>query len=157
MEISDLFIQSTSGLPYKANCYGGEYCRMNNDHALITGFFAAINSFKGEFNQEAIDLIKFDKLTLVLEQLDEFLVIIAIDDFDQHTNIRHLAKEVINEFFNKFGEKLKVNNYAKLNSLPEFDVWLDEKIGKVIQGDLSPLLEKKKKGFLNKLKSRLGL
>ncbi len=155
-EISDLFIQSTSGLPYKASCYGGEYCRMHGEHSLITGFFAAINSFKGEFQQESIDLIKFDQLTLVLEQLGEFMVIVAVDDFKNHERVRNLAKEILKEFYDRYGEVLTDNNYAKLSDFNEFDTWLDNKVGKVV-GDLTKLIDQRKQGLLSKIKNRFKL
>lgn len=149
--ISDVFIQNTSGIPYVARCFGGDYCKMHMDHALITGFFAALNSFKGEFGQEAMRMVDFDKVTLVMEQFGEFLVIIGTDEFDSHPKVREVAKDIMEEFRARFGEQLE-RQASKIPDFKEYVDWLEEKIGKAM-GDLKPMLEKKNEGFVSKLKN----
>ena len=154
-EISDVIVQNTAGIPYFARCYGGNYCKMHADHSLLTGFFAAINSFKGEFNQRSLRMINFDELTLVIEQCDDFLVIIGTDEFVLHEKVRTVAKEVMSEFNNRFGDKLNSSYYARLPEFDEFDNWMQSKIGNAI-GDLKPMIEKRKDSFLGRIKSRFS-
>lgn len=154
-EISDVIIQNTAGIPYFAKCYGGDYCKMHADHSLLTGFFAAINSFKGEFNQKALKMINFDELTLVMEQCEDFLVIIGTDEFDLHPKVRTVAKEVMDEFNNRFGDKLSSRYYARIPEMDEFESWMQSKIGNAM-ADLSPLIEKKKENFLGRIKNRFS-
>lgn len=154
-EISDVIIQNTAGIPYFAKCYGGDYCKMHADHSLLTGFFAAINSFKGEFNQKALKMINFDELTLVMEQCEDFLVIIGTDEFDLHPKVRTVAKEVMDEFNNRFGDKLSSSYYARLPEMEGFETWMETKIGNAM-ADLSPLIEKRKENFLGRIKNRFS-
>lgn len=154
-EISDVIIQNTAGIPYFAKCYGGDYCKMHADHSLLTGFFAAINSFKGEFNQKALKMINFDELTLVMEQCEDFLVIIGTDEFDLHPKVRTVAKEVMDEFNNRFGDKLSSRYYARIPEMDEFESWMQSKIGNAM-ADLSPLIEKRKENFLGRIKNRFS-
>lgn len=154
-EISDVIIQNTAGIPYFAKCYGGDYCKMHADHSLLTGFFAAINSFKGEFNQKALKMINFDELTLVMEQCEDFLVIIGTDEFDLHPKVRTVAKEVMDEFNNRFGDKLSSRYYARIPEMDEFESWMQLKIGNAM-ADLSPLIEKRKENFLGRIKNRFS-
>lgn len=154
-EISDVIIQNTAGIPYFAKCYGGDYCKMHADHSLLTGFFAAINSFKGEFNQKALKMINFDELTLVMEQCEDFLVIIGTDEFDLHPKVRTVAKEVMDEFNNRFGDKLSSSYYARIPEMDEFESWMQSKIGNAM-ADLSPLIEKRKENFLGRIKNRFS-
>lgn len=154
-EISDVIIQNTSGIPYFARCYGGDYCKMHADHSLLTGFFAAINSFKGEFNQKALRMINFNELTLVMEQCDDFLVIIGTDEFDLHPKVRNVAKEVMDEFNKRFKDILDPSYYAKISEMEGFENWMQSKIGNAM-ADLSPLIEKRKDSFMGRIKNRFG-
>ena len=54
MEIQDVFVLDMGGIPYFSKCYGGSYCQQHPDHALQTGFLAAIYSFSGEFGQKTL-------------------------------------------------------------------------------------------------------
>ncbi len=49
----DVIILKTSGVPLFSKCYGGKTCKMHPDHALQSGFLAALYSFSKEsFGQQ---------------------------------------------------------------------------------------------------------
>ncbi len=127
--ISDLFIQNTAGIPYLSKCYGGDYCINNPNHTLITGFFAAINSFKGEFNQNELKYIGFENLELRFYGDDQILVIAGVETKDKIESVNILLKEIFDKFKSMYSKKL--NKSLTMNfSTKEFEEWIDEKIGK---------------------------
>ncbi len=132
MGISDVIIQNTSGIPYLARCYGGDFCQNNTSHTLITGFFAAIYTFKGEFNQEKLRIIGFDKLSLIIEVQDEFMVILGVEDIEDisEKTIRKLAKEITREFIDRYQDIIKSTRSIDLRLFDDFVQIMDDLVDK---------------------------
>lgn len=142
--ISDIIIQNVSGVPYIARCYGGTYCRSDPNHTLVAGFFSAINSFKGEFNQRKLKIVGFDELSLVFEDKDDFLVILGLEKDitdNEESEIRNIAKDICNEFTERYGEIIKKSNLIKLTIFDDFIKWVDDRVELASMGEIRSLLE----------------
>ncbi|MHA2249071.1 MAG: hypothetical protein ACXAD7_01855, partial [Candidatus Kariarchaeaceae archaeon] len=103
--ISDVIIQSTSGIPYIARCYDSEFCQKYPNHMLLTGFFAAMNSFSGEFQQDKLTIVGFDELTLVFERREDILVIFGLENIKNNEydpSIRDVANEICDQFLTRY-------------------------------------------------------
>lgn len=151
--INDIFIQNTSGIPYIARCYGGNYCKTQPDHELVTGFFAAINSFRGELGQDELNNVIYDQINLVFESVGDLLVVCNIDNEIDDETFRVLAKKLRDEFMAKFGENEEVNVRSGDN-FSEYISWMDEQVGQGM-ADLTPLIQTKPRGIFTKIKDWL--
>ena len=61
----DVFVLQTSGIPLFARCFGGEFCKLHPEHALQTGFLAAMYSFSQEsFGQTDLKSVVFKDIRL---------------------------------------------------------------------------------------------
>ncbi|MHA2248969.1 MAG: hypothetical protein ACXAD7_01340 [Candidatus Kariarchaeaceae archaeon] len=151
--INDIFIQNANGIAYVARCYGGNYCKINPDHALVAGFFAAINSFKGEMGQKEFTNVIYDQINLVFESEGDLLVIFNLEkDVDEPT-LRALAQEFRVEFMSKYGKDNEID-VSPDQYFDEVIEWMDGKLGEGA-GDLRGLLQSKSKSLLGKIKSWL--
>ena len=63
--INDVFVISTSGVPYYATCFAGPICKMKPDHLLQSGFIVAMFSFAKEFGQKSIIHVEFEEGLMV--------------------------------------------------------------------------------------------
>ncbi|MHA2253444.1 MAG: hypothetical protein ACXAD7_24010 [Candidatus Kariarchaeaceae archaeon] len=129
-DITDVIIQSTSGIPFVARCFGGTYCQNQPNHSLISGFFAAINSFKGEFQQNRLTIVGFDKLQLIFESENNILVILGIENHsgDDKNAVRSIAREISNEFIKRHGVDISRSKTIQLEIFDDFAQWVDKKI-----------------------------
>ncbi len=135
--ITDIFIQNTSGLPYVARCYKSEICLKGTNHSLINGFFAAIESFKGELGLEKLRLVSFDELSLVFEGTSVIMVIVGVEN--QYLNlemIQELSTEICRKFIETHGLDINDARVIDLKNFEEFIDWLDERVDKLKSGDI---------------------
>ncbi|MHA1122933.1 MAG: hypothetical protein ACTSPC_09075 [Candidatus Heimdallarchaeota archaeon] len=57
----DVLILKTSGVPLYAKCFGGQTCKNHPDHALQSGFLAALFSFSKEaFSSNGVKSVIFE-------------------------------------------------------------------------------------------------
>jgi len=150
--INDIFIQNTSGIPYVARCYGGNYCQTQPDHELVTGFFAAINSFKGELGQKELNNVIYDNINLVFVNTGDLLVVCNIDSNVDEEEFRGIATKLQEKFMNDYGDGTEITASPSESFAPYVD-WMDEQIGTGM-GDLKGLVEPKR-GIFTKIKSWL--
>lgn len=148
--INDIFIQNTSGIPYVARCYGGNYCKTQPDHELVTGFFAAINSFKGELGQSELNNVIYDQINLLFESEGELLVVCNIDNDVDEENFRQIASNLQNKFIDLYGDPTSTTISAN-QDFSKFTEWMDSQVGNGM-ADLRPLLEPKQ-GIWSRIKS----
>ena len=123
--LNDLFVQNTSGIPYISRCYGGNFCKLQPDHALVTGFFAAINSFKGEFGQKELNNVLYEEINLSFASNEDLLVVFNLDRKADENQFKDLANKISKKFIETFPE------YNSGKSLPakkvdEFSQWVDD-------------------------------
>lgn len=153
-EITDVIVQDVSGIPYFARCFASEYCRTYSDHALLSGFFAAINAFKQELSQEFLRSVGFDNLNLVIESQDPIMVIFAAEVGYDPTELRSMAKEILRNFLIIHSDNPDSLDFDDPVINDEFSNWLVNRIGRSTS-NLRPLLEKKREGLWARLRSKL--
>ncbi len=155
MTISDIFILEQSGVPYLARCYGGDSCRANPEHGLLSGFFAALNSFSTELDQNRLISVEFDSLKLLFSQADNKLVVVGLEDKTKEQE----AEQIINQILDKMHENPYAEIFEKrpfeLLENNEFVQWLDSVVEKEAMGDLSSKLLNKRKSIWQKIKEKL--
>ena len=151
--INDIFIQNTSGIPYVARCYGGNYCQTQPDHELVTGFFAAINSFKGELGQKELHNVVYDQINLIFESQDEVLVVCNIDSNVEEATFREVASTLLDTFMDKYSDNGEIEA-SPHDDFSDYITWMDETVGQGM-GDLRGLLYQPRKGILSRIKDWL--
>ncbi|MFQ5979970.1 MAG: hypothetical protein ACE5OZ_17705 [Candidatus Heimdallarchaeota archaeon] len=152
MEIQDMFVINRGGLPYFSKCYGGSTCHLNPDHALQTGFLAAIYSFSGEFGQKTLEIVKFEELMLIfklIKDIDSILVfvVLASDDIPE---VEGKMEAVASIFLEKYGSKATTSRIIRVDDFAGFgddlERILDKKPGMDIQLRKKPSLWQRIKG-----------
>ncbi|MHA2365667.1 MAG: hypothetical protein ACXAC7_17045 [Candidatus Hodarchaeales archaeon] len=108
--INDVFVINASGLPYYSKCFGGDICRLRPDHALQTGFLAAIYSFAGDFGQKMILEVMFEDSSLIFvkKEMNNAVVLTiffvsseGVSKEDQKNLVRQAADAFEKEFIDK--------------------------------------------------------
>lgn len=152
MEIQDMFVLNRGGLPYFSKCYGGSTCQLHPDHALQTGFLAAIYSFSGEFGQKTLEIVKFEELKLIFKLIKEIdsivvFVVLASDDLVEVEEKMDAAASI---FLEKYGSKanasriIRVEDYAGFGD--DLEKILHKKPGMDIQLRKKPSIWQRIKG-----------
>ena len=97
----DVIILKTSGVPLFAKCYGGSTCKSHPDHALQSGFLAALFSFSKEtFSKKGIKSVIFDdfKLDFKVDESNELIIVLTNPIMEDEEKIKkHL--EVTHKIF----------------------------------------------------------
>ncbi|MHA1630712.1 MAG: hypothetical protein ACTSXO_07770 [Candidatus Heimdallarchaeota archaeon] len=74
----DVLILKTSGIPLYAKCFGGKTCKAHPDHALQSGFLAALFSYSKEtFSESGIKSVIFSgfKLDFKVDEEKELILV----------------------------------------------------------------------------------
>jgi hypothetical protein len=152
--ISDLYIQNTSGIPYVARCYGGDECENNPSHSLMTGFFAAINAFKGELGRDKLTTIGFDEFILIVECSNDIMVVVGVESHDHIDELRKVATDLGNEFNKRYSEVISQSTFVETSQFNEFTKFIDKTFEQTPMGDMIELFQPKE-GLWSKLKRKL--
>jgi hypothetical protein len=105
----DIIILKSSGIPLYAKCYGGITCKAHPDHALQSGFLAALFSYSKEtFSSQGIKSVIFNDFKLDFKvDADKDLIIVFTNPLDEDTNlIKEQMEKTHKAFVNKFESKL---------------------------------------------------
>jgi hypothetical protein len=141
----DVIILKTSGVPLFSRCYGGKTCKLRPDHALQSGFLAALYSFSKEsFGQNEIKSVVFNdmKLDFKIDE-DKGIIIVFTNPLDEDEKV---IKEQLDQTYKLFTEK-----YAEQFSATVLDVEVFSEFDReLLEIDVVP---QKAKGDI-KLKSR---
>lgn len=114
----DVIILKTSGVPLFAKCYGGSTCKMHPDHALQSGFLAALFSFSKEtFSEKGIKSVIFDdfKLDFKVDEGNELIIVLANPILEDDEKIKKQLEDTHKIFIEKYQPQL--NNLAYDTSL----------------------------------------
>ncbi|UCG03830.1 MAG: hypothetical protein JSW11_07555 [Candidatus Heimdallarchaeota archaeon] len=149
----DVFILQTSGVPLFAKCYGGDYCKLHPDHALQTGFLAAMYSFAEEsFGQDELKSVIFNdiRLDFKIDKEKEIIMVFANPLGTEMVEDRLNQAMII--FLEKYGSK--VGDIVKEDTFQEFegDLLNLNIVRSQAMGNISP--RKKKESLWKRLKSR---
>ena len=91
----DVLILKTSGVPLFAKCYGGQTCKNHPDHALQSGFLAALFSFSKEaFSSNGVKSVIFEdfKLDFKVDEENDLIVVLTNPlDEDERKIKKHLS------------------------------------------------------------------
>ena len=139
----DVFILQTSGVPLFAKCYGGDYCKLHPDHALQTGFLAAMYSFAEEsFGQDELKSVVFNDIRLDFKIDKEKEIIMVFANPLGTEKVEDRLNQAMNIFLEKYGSKIGV--IVKEDTFQEFEGdLLDLNIVRSqAMGDISPKLKK---------------
>ena len=122
--IDDIFIISKNGFPFYSKCYGGETCKLHPDHALQSGFIAALYSFAQEsFGQDEIRSVFFNDLKLNFKVDKEKDVIAVFTSTLKEGQEEH--QEKLNITLSKFVEKydgfLKKPGLVNMETFQDFE------------------------------------
>ena len=150
----DVFILQTSGVPLFAKCYGGDYCKLHPDHALQTGFLAAMYSFAEEsFGQDELKSVVFNDIRLDFKIDKEKEIIMVFANPLGTKNVEDRLEQAMKVFLEKYGSK--IGTIIKDDTFQEFETDLLnlDIVRRPAMGTIaSPM--KKKKSLWSRLKSR---
>ncbi|HUU79759.1 MAG TPA: hypothetical protein VMX55_15580 [candidate division Zixibacteria bacterium] len=119
----DVIILKTSGIPLFSRCYGGETCKLHPDHALQSGFLAALYSFaKESFSQSGIKSVLFHDLKLDFKvDEDKEIIIVFVNPIKEDSNkITKQLEETYKLFIEKYSNKID-SIFVDTSTFVEFD------------------------------------
>jgi hypothetical protein len=133
LKIQDVFVLSPSGLPYFSKCYGGDFCKLQPDHTLQTGFLAAMYQFSGDFGQKTIDMVRFDQISLHFKPWTDkdFIIVFAVSVEDDEKEVKEKLLKAGEAFRQKFGDQVRTGEP------------INDEVFEDFIHDLEPILEKK--------------
>ncbi|MHA1967435.1 MAG: hypothetical protein ACW964_06505 [Candidatus Hodarchaeales archaeon] len=103
----DVFVLQTSGIPLFARCFGGDFCKLHPDHALQTGFLAAMYSFSQEsFGQTDLKSVVFKDIRLDFKIDKEKEVIMVFANPIGTEKIDNQLDQSMKLFLEKYGSKI---------------------------------------------------
>ncbi len=144
--INDVFIISSSGLPYYSGCFGGENCAKEPNHLLVSGFLAAVFQFSLQFGQKAIREVHFDEAQMAIETRkigeQHLLIIFFASKKIKMKKLLELVKRSASIFEINFSELIQRPKYhPKLSDFKSFSQILREMgiIKKELMGEI-PIL-----------------
>ena len=149
----DVFILQTSGVPLFAKCYGGDYCKLHPDHALQTGFLAAMYSFAEEsFGQDELKSVVFNDIRLDFKIDKEKEVIMVFANPLGVEKVEERLNQAMKVFLEKYGSK--VGDIIKEDAFQEFETDLLnlDVVRHQAMGDIPPKM--KKESLWSRLKKR---
>ncbi|MHA2203436.1 MAG: hypothetical protein ACW991_07080 [Candidatus Hodarchaeales archaeon] len=150
----DVFILQTSGVPLFAKCYGGDYCKLHPDHALQTGFLAAMYSFAEEsFGQDELKSVVFNDIRLDFKIDREKEIIMVFANPLGTEKVEDRLNQAMNVFLEKYGSR--IGAIVKEDTFKEFegDLLTLNIVRSKAMGDISPVM-KKEKSLWARFKSR---
>lgn len=107
--VDDIFVLQTSGIPLFARCYGGDFCKLHPDHALQTGFLAAMYSFSQEsFGQTDLKSVVFNDIRLDFKIDKEKEVIMVFANPLGAEKISSQLDQAMSLFLEKYGSKIGI-------------------------------------------------
>ncbi|MHA1440920.1 MAG: hypothetical protein ACTSPK_03510 [Candidatus Heimdallarchaeota archaeon] len=136
----DVLILKTSGIPLFSRCYGGKTCKLHPDHALQSGFLAAMYSFaKESFSQSGIKSVVFDdlKLDFKVDEENELIIVFANPIEEDSEKVKQQLEDTYKRFIEKHGnnlDSLAIDNSAYISfdqDLLELDVVPRKSVGEV--------------------------
>lgn len=140
--VDDIFILDKSGVPYYSKCFGGETCKLRPDHALQTGFLAALYAYaKESFGaQSEIRSVEFSDLQLdfAISDKDNLIVVFANPIHDELTLEREKQlRTTLDIFLEKYKEQL-IPGFVNHEVIHQFEAELQEKgiIDRKSKGDI---------------------
>ena len=146
---SDVFVLQTSGIPLFARCFGGDYCKLHPDHALQTGFLAAMYSFSKEsFGQTDLKSVVFKDIRLDFKIDQEKEIIMVFANPLTAKNIELLLDQAMSLFLKKYGARIGI--VIKEDTFEEFEEDLIE-LNVVPNQAMGKIHLKKKKSILNRI------
>lgn len=105
----DVFVLQTSGIPLFARCFGGDFCKLHPDHALQTGFLAAMYSFSQEsFGQTDLKSVVFKDIRLDFKIDREKEVIMVFANPIGTEKIENQLDQSMKLFLEKYGSKIGI-------------------------------------------------
>ncbi|MHA1220660.1 MAG: hypothetical protein ACTSQB_02895 [Candidatus Heimdallarchaeota archaeon] len=107
--VDDVLILKTSGIPLFAKCYGGSTCKAHPDHALQSGFLAALFSYSKEtFSEQGIKAVLFSdfKLNFKVDEERELIMVFTNALEDDETKIITELNQAHEIFVGKYGRQL---------------------------------------------------
>ncbi|MFX0087125.1 MAG: hypothetical protein ACFFAU_15860 [Candidatus Hodarchaeota archaeon] len=103
----DVFILQTSGIPLYGKCFGGDFCKSHPDHALQTGFLAAMYSFSQEsFGQKDLKSVIFRDIRLDFKIDKEKEIIMVFVNPLGTKDVESQLDLAMKIFLDKFGSKI---------------------------------------------------
>ncbi|MFX1516805.1 MAG: hypothetical protein ACFFC6_10870 [Promethearchaeota archaeon] len=141
----DVFILQTSGVPLFAKCYGGDYCKLHPDHALQTGFLAAMYSFAEEsFGQDELKSVVFNdiRLDFKIDKIKEIIMVFAnpLDTKNVEDRLNRAMKVFLEKYGSKIGPIIKEDTFKEFEGdLLDLDI-----VRSSAMGILTPKMKKKK-------------
>ena len=158
--INDVFVLSTSGIPYYATCFAGPICKMKPDHLLQSGFIVAMFSFAKEFGQKSIIHVEFEEglMVFALRKVEnsEILIVFFTTNEPSLKEIKELVNKASDKFVDTYREKItgaRAINTAEFQDFSEILRNIDL-INRKPMGDISGLIskfKKKHKSFIGRL------
>jgi hypothetical protein len=103
----DVFILQTSGIPLYGRCFGGDFCKLHPDHALQTGFLAAMYSFSQEsFGQKDLKSVIFRDIRLDFKIDREKEIIMVFTSPLRTKDVESQLNQAMKVFLDKYGPKI---------------------------------------------------
>jgi len=155
MMADDVFVLKTSGIPLYAQCFGGDYCKLHPDHALQSGFLAAMYSFSQEsFGQTDLKSVVFNdiRLDFKIDRQKEVIMVFASPLGTE--NVESELNQAMGIFLEKYGADLGL--VIKEDSFQDFEKDLLE-LNIVNKLAMGPIPMKKRKSILHRILSFLRL
>lgn len=152
--INDLFIFDESGIPHMARCFGGKLCKLDAQHTLLTGFLAAVNSFKGEFDQTELRTVAFDKAKLIFSTENSTLAALYVESEDDTEEMRKLCSTILTKF-NKDHNIPEDGVILGVDPSEEFVDWVDNYLHLQAMGSIKKLLKEKKNSLWQSFKNAI--
>lgn len=150
----DVFILQTSGVPLFAKCYGGDYCKLHPDHALQTGFLAAMYSFAEEsFGQDELKSVVFNDIRLDFKLNKEKEIIMVFANPLGTEMVENRLNQAMKVFLEKYGSKIGIIIKEDMFQEFESDLLDLDIVRSQAMGNISPRM-KKEKSLWARLKSR---
>ncbi len=119
----DVFVMDTSGLPYYSKCFGGETCKMQPDHTLQTGFFAAMYAFSKEsFGQQDIQTVVFSNLRLhfKIDKEKDLIVVFTSPLSEESEKVEKQLDMTLEKFIDLYGDKIG-RGYVDVSDFENFE------------------------------------
>lgn len=105
----DIIILKSSGIPLYAKCYGGQTCKAHPDHALQSGFLAALFSYSKEtFSREGIKSVIFSdfKLDFKIDEEKDLIIVFTNPLDEDGDRIKKQLEKTHKAFIDKFESQL---------------------------------------------------
>ncbi|NHJ39415.1 MAG: hypothetical protein FK731_05225 [Asgard group archaeon] len=105
----DIIILKSSGVPLFAKCYGGSTCKTHPDHALQSGFLAALFSYSKEtFSKQGIKSVIFSdfKLDFKIDEEKDLIIVFTNPLNEDDVIIKEQLEKTHKAFIDKFESKL---------------------------------------------------